>query len=133
MNKSKIAPATEIVVSLMSHYTDVQGDKQLQSDPRAYIYKTTHINIPEQVDLAVVHNSGETVNLILPYYEGLSSSIEEVQEKDMSDVVGGSSSYSGLSLLTNEIVNALIHSAHEQSKSDWSTSGFGQRTVQQWL
>ena len=89
MKKSSVAPATEIVVSLMSHYADTAGNHQLQNDPRTYIYKTTHINIPEEVDLSVVQNTGATVNLVLPYYDAVQKTAEPIDESQLDSVTGG--------------------------------------------
>lgn len=92
MNKKSpsVAPATEIVVSLLAQYADEHNSRQLRSDPRSYIYKTTQINIPDDVDVAVVQNSGVMVNLILPYYDAVGKRPSQpIDTEDMALVSGG--------------------------------------------
>ncbi len=121
MKKSNVAPATEIVVSLMSHYADSTGNHQLQNDPRTYIYKTTHINIPDDVDLSVVQNTGGTVNLVLPYYDAVQKSAAIIDESELAGVSGG------LGYAELLVSRPMWWDAEE---TDWTTpSSFGRDAV----
>ncbi len=86
---TKLAPATEILFSMLASGLNYKDEKILTENPKSFLHASADLDVGD-IDIVIVKNEPELVNIALPYYSLVQASTARALDfDDLEEVVGG--------------------------------------------